>query len=446
MEQQELMNDKECEELVISHLINMPTGYDEVRDILTPLCFHNHKYKEIFECILSISGRGDPISFITINAELQKRQSITTMSELVDLMEYGASINLYTYALRLRELACRRKFWEIGQMLIAAGTTEAEEVTDIQLKARNELDNLFEIQVSSYSTLADTYEEVRAIMQRNRTGYGINGTPTGYSELDKRGGLRPSDLVIIAGESSQGKTAYATSLALNAIQNNENVAFYSMEMTGTQLTARICAMLSGISSSTILQQAMCDEQIIKVEDSMQQICKERLLFDDSSTSNIDTILSSIRSMKLKYNISGAIVDYLQILNVNMKNSNKEQQMGDVCRRLKNIAKDLGIWVIALSQLSRDKDNPVPSISRLRDSGQIAEAADIVALVYRPKIYGKNYPEPFEQATTEGTAMIDVAKGRNIGIFKFLCGFRESTTEFYELQQIPPNERNNNLPF
>lgn len=446
MEQQDLINDKECEQLVISHLINAPTGFDEVRGILSSSCFYFRKHQEIFDCISAIAERGDPISFITINAELQSNQSPTTMGDLVDMMEFGTSINLYTYAMRLKELACRRKFWEIGQMLITAGATETDDVADIQIKARDLLDNLFENQVSNYTSLVETYEEVRSIMQRNRTGFGFSGTPTGYSEMDKRGGLRPSDLVIIAGESSQGKTSFATSLALNAVQNGENVAFYSMEMTGTQLTARICAMRSGISSSTILQRPMCDEQIIKIEESMQQVCKERLLFDDSSTGNIDTILSSIRTMKLKYNISGAIVDYLQILNVNMKNSNKEQQMGDVCRRLKNIAKDLGIWVVALSQLSRDRDNPVPSISRLRDSGQIAEAADIVALVYRPKIYGKSYPEPFDQASTDGTAMIDIAKGRNIGIFKFLCGFREHTTEFYELQQIPSNERASNLPF
>lgn len=141
-------------------------------------------------------------------------------------------------------------------------------------------------------------------------------------------------------------------------------------------------------------------------------------------------------MKRKYDIDGAAVDYLQILKVNMKGANKEQQMGDVARRLKNLAKELDIWIIALSQLNRDKDNPVPSIARLRDSGQIAEAADMVMLIYRPEVKGKSYPGEFSHVDTKSTAMIDVAKGRNIGIMKFICKFDAPTTHFYDLQDIP----------
>ena len=106
-------------------------------------------------------------------------------------------------------------------------------------------------------------------------------------------------------------------------------------------------------------------------------------------------------------------------------------MGDVARRLKNLAKELDIWVIAISQLNRDSQNPIPNLNRLRDSGQIAEAADVVMFVYRPEVYGKFYPEPFANASTSGTAMIDIAKGRNIGLLKFICGFDAKTTRFYE---------------
>ena len=112
----------------------------------------------------------------------------------------------------------------------------------------------------------------------------------------------------------------------------------------------------------------------------------------------------------------------------MKGSNKEQQMGDVARRLKNIAKELDIWVIALSQLNRDRENPVPTMARLRDSGQIAEAADIVLLIYRPEYYGRQYSDEFSGIDTNGTALIDIAKGRNIGIGKFICGFEKETNK------------------
>ena len=120
----------------------------------------------------------------------------------------------------------------------------------------------------------------------------------------------------------------------------------------------------------------------------------------------------------------------------MKGANKEQQMGDVARRLKNLAKELDIWIIALSQLNRDKDNPVPSLARLRDSGQIAEAADVVILIYRPEVYNKSYPSGFSSVETRGTSMIDIAKGRNIGILRFICGFNACTTGFYNLDSVP----------
>jgi replicative DNA helicase len=156
---------------------------------------------------------------------------------------------------------------------------------------------------------------------------------------------------------------------------------------------------------------------------------------------IDKILSSIRSMVIKYGVEGAVVDYLQILNVNMRGVNKEQQMGEVARRLKNLAKELDVWIIALSQLNRDNQNPVPSINRLRDSGQIAEAADVVMLIYRPEVYAKQYPAPFHNEPTAGTAMIDVAKGRNIGLLKFICAFNCETSRFSNMDEQKKTSQN-----
>ena len=121
-------------------------------------------------------------------------------------------------------------------------------------------------------------------------------------------------------------------------------------------------------------------------------------------------------------------------------------MGESARRLKNLAKELDIWIIALSQLNRDSVNPVPSLSRLRDSGQIGEAADVVMLIYRPELYGKYYPEPFQNSPTNGTAMIDIAKGRNIGLAKFLVRFDPKTTHFSEYDQYSTSVEDENEPF
>lgn len=209
-----------------------------------------------------------------------------------------------------------------------------------------------------------------------------------------------------------------------------------MEMRKEQIASRLASIESGVPANQIMYSQLTSSQLESFDKGLARLLHLPIYFDDNSTSNIDSIINSIRYMKRKYDIDGAAVDYLQILNVNMKGANKEQQMGDVARRLKNLAKELDIWIIALSQLNRDKDNPVPSIARLRDSGQIAEAADMVMLIYRPEVKGKSYPGEFSHVDTKSTAMIDVAKGRNIGIMKFICKFDAPTTHFYDLQDIP----------
>lgn len=246
----------------------------------------------------------------------------------------------------------------------------------------------------------------------------------------------PRELFVISDFVVTHNTSLAVSIMRNAAYLGAKIAMYSMEMKKEQITARILSMESGVPANEIMYSRLSESQLQSVDKGIGKISGKGIYFDDRSTSNIDTILSSIRHMKLKFGIDGAIVDYLQILNVNMKGANKEQQMGDVARRLKNLAKELDIWIIALSQLNRDTMNPVPSLARLRDSGQIAEAADIVVLVYRPEVKNNCYPDEFANVSTIGTAMIDIAKGRNIGLLKFICGFNALTTCFYDLETVP----------
>lgn len=252
----------------------------------------------------------------------------------------------------------------------------------------------------------------------------------------------PRALYVTDGFIVTHNTSFSIKLAMNC---GCPIAFYSMEMKKEQIAARMISIASGVPANEILFSKLDSGQIISIDKGAAKVMDYPVYFDDRSTSNIETILSSIRMMKIKYGIKGVIVDYLQILNVNMKGTNKEQQMGDVARRLKNIAKELDIWIIALSQLNRDLQNPVPSLGRLRDSGQIAEAADMVILIYRPEVYGKRYPEEFANSDTQGTAMIDVAKGRNVGLMKFIVGFKKENTNFYDLDDVPIYEVKENRP-
>lgn len=437
-----LVNDYKEERYVIGCLLSFSNAYTIVFPYLDEDCFYDKKCQEVWKMIDSMSKKCIPVDLISVSAELIKRNS--TISQ-IDLVEYSDSatttVNLEYHAKRLKELSKRRKFWIIGQNLIKAGITEGVEISEIQQKTMDNFCHVLD-KTDGFSTLTDALQSLNDIILRNASSDSIvTGTKTGMTKFDEKGGLQKSDLIIVAGETSMGKTSLALSMTRNAIENNAKVAFYSMEMTKEQLSARLLSAKTNIPANNILYSgSLAPSEMRMIDDARGKLPGENLYFDDKSTSNIDSILLSIRMLKMQKNIDGAVIDYLQILNVNSRNGNisREQAMGDASRRLKNLAKELNIWIIALSQLSRDSTNPEPNLNRLRDSGQIGEAADVVILVYRPEYYNRSYPSPYdnkEDYPTEGTAMIDVAKGRNIGTFKFFLGFDKKTTNFYNSNLI-----------
>lgn len=442
------LRDEDAEKVVLGTILLERDAIEEVRDLLCEGCFYKPLHAEIYKAVLQLVSSGDRADMITVRARLTANGVKFDMSEYMNIVSCH-TFDLYQHACRLQDLYVRRRFYEIGQYLVSNSYTESEDIEDVVQRVNDDLSSLFKSGDTAVSTIDDGLEGVYRMINDNLNGGStLTGTPTGFKKLDaKSGGIQKSDLIVIAGETSQGKTSLAVSIMRNAALSGARIVMYSMEMRKEQIAARILSMESGVPSNEIMYSRLTESQLKTVDASVSKVCGTGILFDDRSTSNIDTIISSIRYMKLKYGIDGAIVDYLQILNVNMKGANKEQQMGDVARRLKNLAKELDIWIIALSQFNRDKDNPLPSLARLRDSGQIAEAADVVMLVYRPETKNANYPGEFSNASTRNTALIDVAKGRNIGMLKFICGFNPSTTMFYNLDTVPvygsaPDEEEN----
>ena len=433
----------EVEESVLGTIIADANVLNDFRDLIVPDAFYITKNKEIYECILSISERGDHVDIITVFNECQKRQLDITAFDIAQLAQ-KYNIFFDERVSILLEKYQRRKIFEIGSLLTSNALSGVNDISDVLTEAKDRMNGIFSGNRENVYTMKDAVEAVYDNIQKNFKGVGeLTGDPTGFKKLDKRsGGLQTSDLIIVAAETSAGKTSFAIKLAMNC---GCPIAFYSMEMKKEQIAARMISIASGVPANEILFSKLDSGQIISIDKGAAKVVNYPVYFDDRSTSNIETILSSIRMMKIKYGIKGVIVDYLQILNVNMKGTNKEQQMGDVARRLKNIAKELDIWVIALSQLNRDLQNPVPSLGRLRDSGRIAEAADMVILIYRPEVYGKRYPEEFSNTDTQGTAMIDVAKGRNVGLMKFIVGFKKENTNFYDLDDVSIYEVKENRP-
>lgn len=445
MEDRAPLNDKACEDVLVGSILADNNAFNSVRDILSDDCFFDNFNKAVYRAIIAVTEQGNVADIISVKAELESKRVQFDLMALMSLTDHY-TINIRQYAIRLKDLATRRRLTQIAQRLLINSYTEENPIEQVTQQTTDDIAALFSSDVSEVMVLRDGIKKVNTIINQNlQDTHQLTGSPTGFEELDKKmGGLQCSDLTIIAAESSIGKTSLSLSIALNAAKYGEKIAVYSMEMKAEQLTARIMAMESGVSSSNILYARLDGGQLQQIEKGVGKIENLNIFFDDRSTSSIDTILSSIRYMVMKYKVKGAIIDYLQILNVNMKNVNKEQAMGDVARRLKNIAKELDIWVIALSQLSRDKENPIPTLARLRDSGQIAEAADNVILIYRPEFYGKlSYPSDFASASVQGTALIHLAKGRNVGTTKFICGFSAPTTLFYNLQNVPTKAEQNN---
>lgn len=439
---QPLVNDPKAEQYVIGSLLVDPTAYTLVSQYLDEDCFYDPMCRDIWKAVDNIGKQGMPIDVISVSAELSKQKSNVTALDLMNISaQIASSAHVEYHAIRLQDLGRRRKLWVVGQQLSKVGLSEEILTADAHQEAIESIGGVFE-KADGVFTLDDAMNSLNEIMVKNATVGGVTtGTKTGMERFDEKGGLQKSDLIIVAGETSQGKTSLALCMTRHAIENGAKVAFYSMEMTKEQLTARLLSAKTNIPANNILYSgSLAPSEIRMIDDARGKLPGENLFFDDKSTSNIDSILLSIRMLKMQKDIDGAVVDYLQILNVNSRSTSfsREQAMGDAARRFKNLAKELNIWIIALSQLSRDSNCPEPNLNRLRDSGQIGEAADVVILVYRAEYYNRAYPAPFDNKDdypTDGTAMIDVAKGRNIGTFKFFMGFNKNTTNFFKTNLI-----------
>lgn len=442
MEDRKLPQAVESEELILGSIMSR-NAYQQISDIISPESFYNKTNKKIFLAIEKIINEGNKPDMISVSQELPSEMAY---SVAVVGTKYTFDVRQHAFIVKEKEML--RKLIVMGQNMIASSYAN-EDVDVILGSINNEISILFQNASTEIITLIDALQLMRENMNKNATEKKeLTGLPTGFSKIDEKGGLQKGDLVIVAGESSQGKTSFALTVTNNIAKYGHKVAFYSLEMQAIQLASRITAIESGISSSHILYSKLTYDEFSHIDKSLSAIMNSSIYIDEKSTLSIDTILSSIRSLKAKYNIEMAVVDYLQIIPQNERGKSDEQVLASIARKLKNIAKELNICVIAISQLNRDQVNPEPNIARLRGSGQINEASDVTILVYRPEYYSKCYKDEFQNIDPKGTALINIGKGRNIGTFKFICGFHAPTTKFYELENLPQTsfETTENNPF
>ncbi|RKD90052.1 replicative DNA helicase [Mangrovibacterium diazotrophicum] len=429
----------EVEEAVLGALMLEQDAYISIAEIIDTRSFYKLQHQQIFEIIKSLSQSNKPIDLLMVTQELRNRGLLDEIGGPLVITKLTSKVvsaaHIEFHARIIAQKFIQREMIRISSEIQIKAYDDTLDVDDLVNETVSELVVIQETGKSNETTISEGVDGLEKRITWNQANTGLSGIGTGFYKFDKfSGGLQKTDLLVIAGESSQGKTSLALTITKNAVMNYKaRAAIYSLEMDKIQLVARLVAQETGISSKRILTQKLSPSEINRVSITTRIIKTLPVFFDESSTSSIDQICTSMRRLKMKYGINLAVVDYLQLVGSGLKNKSDEAQIAEIARRLKNAAKDLGISVIAISQLSRTTNgNHRPTKSRLRGSGQIEEAADVVMTVWRPETYEINeFDEPHKGILTFGLAECLIEKGRNIGTGSFLLKFNKETTSFYD---------------
>lgn len=289
----------------------------------------------------------------------------------------------------------------------------------------------------SCETFGEVYKTLLKQTQDKANGLVPQGVPSGFALIDSKGGLERGELMVIAGRNSNGKTSLALCLALNASMAGVPVGLFSLEMTNLQLTTRLTSLLTGINGESIKRGQLTTEEWDKFVGVNDQA---PIYFDKRRSTDSDALVANIKGMVAQLGVQVVVIDYLQLLRG--KERERLQQIGGIAHRLEALSKQLGICIILLSQLRRNAPNdPVPKLEELKESGDIADAADSIYLVYRPERHGTElkYPDMnqnWSQYSTKGTALLMCVKNRQGAMNgEQLLGFDAGTTRFYEKNQF-----------
>ena len=407
--------------------------YEYVRDMLSRDLFTDYNCCKAYDVIQQIADEGKIPDWQEMDGRLMK--------ENVEITRF-MTVNNYSYELTkqriifLRDLSIRRRLAGIfykGQVMTSDPTITLEDVQQLFKEFDAVLNNNTGEQMQQFGDILGKLMNDVALRKQDK---GEKGMMTGLRIFDSRFGWHGGDLIIIAGETSMGKSTLATTIAYNTAINGIPSAYYSMEMGAKQLTARIIARQVKVSSSTTLYGKLSDDEYNRVYDGSLRMKNLPIYFDEDSKTSFTKICGSARRMVKKYGVRIIFIDYLQIL-ANGRGDNREQIIGDMARDLKRLAVELDVCVVALSQLARAVGAKEPSLSRMRGSGQIEEACDMAILIHRPN--PKN-----------DMAKIYLAKGRNIGLATEKVKFNSDLSYFCDYEQGDPDapfqDKTEKLPF
>ncbi len=431
-----LVHNQDMEERVLSGLLSHNEWIETGGDYLCRELFYDKRHQTVYDAIRQLYDNGEPADIVTVSLHFfQQPRDGVDVNFVALFVHYIDEGTMMYYLQCLYEMKERRRFHEVAA-LAADICGKLSAPFDEQLQRITELvHGIGLVPGSRICDMKEANRQLNRIIMDHANGDGDIGITTGFDSFDRLGALQRGDLVVIAAESSQGKTSLACDLCVSAARGGHPCLFYSVEMSMPQIAARMAAPYVDISPRVMLLDRFDQELFRRFDSHIGQMLDLPIYFDDGMKNSFGSIMAGIRHAVRCQQVECVFIDYLQVLQhndeeVSARRRTEEQFFGSVARQLKNIAKELDICVVLLSQLSRERNNPEPSINRLRGSGQIAEAADVVLTIYRPERYGLNYTGEHALVDPRGTALISIAKGRNIGTGEWICGFNANLTHFY----------------
>ncbi len=409
----------EAEQAVVGGLMLDNSRWEEVGDRITEADFYRREHALIFRALSTLGDRGDPLDVVTVSEWLANEGLLDRVGGVAYLGELArdtpSAANIRAYADIVRNRSVLRQLIAVGSEISTSafepgGRDATRLISDAEQK-------VFEIAErgargqqgfrSIRSLLTDTVERIDALFQSDSA---ITGLATGLSEFDdKTAGLQNGDLIIIAARPSMGKTALAMNIAEHAaIRDQIPTAIFSMEMPGEQLAMRLISSLARIDQTRVRTGRLQDDDWPRITSAMSLMSEAPMFIDDTPALTPTEIRARARRLKREHGLGLILVDYLQLMQTGGQAENRTNEISEISRGLKALAKEMNVPVIALSQLNRNleqRPNKRPVMSDLRESGGIEQDADVIAFIYRDEVYNEDSPD-------KGTAEVIISKQRN----------------------------------
>lgn len=436
----------EVEQSVLGAMLIEHTAIPQAIEILMPDAFYLTKHQIIYSSILNLFERGNPVDLITLNEELKRRGELDEVGGAYYLTELTTRVdtaaNIEYHARIIAEKSLLRKMIETMTGLIGKAYDPGSDAFELLDESEREIFHISDTQLrrpasSMSEILKGTIANLEAVHGQEE---GITGVPTGFTRLDEMtGGWQKTDLIIIAARPSMGKTAFSLAMARNAAMHPKSpagVAIFSLEMGSTQLAQRLLTSEARVDAQAARTGRLRDEDWPRLARAAGNLSAAPIYIDDTPGLGILELRAKCRRLKAEHDIGLVIVDYLQLMHgsTSSRSSNREQEIAQISRSLKMLAKELDVPVIALSQLSRAVESrggdKRPQLSDLRESGSIEQDADVVAFIYRAERYGITVDE--NGNSTEGLGEIIIGKQRNGPIGNVQLAFVNQYARFENL--------------